>query len=150
LAELAGAGAMVRSNIAHQLSFKPEPPAVRSISDLVNTPDSYPEAIPILMKHLALVQHPVMVNSIARALTVKEARGTAASRLIMEKLKQTDQCPIQSGAAYQARWALANVLTVVGEENMVDEIKALIVDTSFTDVCDRPQDALRHCERLAK
>jgi len=150
LAELANAGVKVRSNLADRLGLEPESTPVRTISDLVNTRDSYPEAIPILAKHLERLRHPIMVESTARALTVKESRGTDAPTLILEKLKQTDPCPAQSGDAYDARWALANALTVVGDENMVEEIKSLIADPGFADVRDRLKDALRHCERLAK
>jgi hypothetical protein len=91
LAELATAGVMVRSNLADRLGLKPEPTPVRSISDLVNTRVSYPEAIPILVKHLQAVRHPVVVGSIARALTVKESRGTGAPRLILERLSTKER-----------------------------------------------------------
>lgn len=149
LAELRSAGVMVRSNLDHRLGLKPEPAPIRSISDLVNTRDSYSEAIPILVKHLAIVRHPVMVNSIARALAVKESRGTGAPRLILERLKQTGPCPNQSGDNYQARWALANSLTVVGDATLVEEIKLLIADSRFADVRDRLKDALKHSSELA-
>jgi len=56
LVELANVGVKVRSNLAHQLGLEPDPTPVRSISDLVNTRDSYPEAITILAKHLDLNQ----------------------------------------------------------------------------------------------
>lgn len=150
LAELAKAGVKVRSNLAIRLGHAPEPAPVRSISDLVNTRDRYPEAIPILTNHLKRVRHPVMINSIARALAVKESRGTGASRIILDKLKQTAPCPTKSGDDYQARWALANALTVAGDENTVEEIKELIANPNFADVRERLKDALRHCERLAK
>ncbi len=128
----------------------PDPASVRSLSDLVNTPDNYPEAIPILYKHLRTAKHPDMVEWIARALTVKEACGPQA-REILEKLQRLDF--LESTPAVprsDARWALANALTVVGDAGMVDEIKALIADPRHADIQARLKDALKHCERLAK
>jgi hypothetical protein len=140
LAELAAAGVKVRTSPAYQLGLEPsartgrEPAGVRSISDLVNTKDTYPGAIPILVKHLRTVRHPVMVISIARALTVKEARGTDAPRVILERLKQTEPCPSQSGDDYLARWSLANALTVVADKRMAEEIRVLAEDTRYQDL----------------
>ena len=154
IAEMVAAGVKFRPNQVQQWEsggrLGPEPVPVRSLSDLVNTKSSYPEAIPILYKHLRTARHPVVVSSIARALTVKEACGPQA-REILEKLQRMDF--LESTPAVprsQPRWALANALVVVGDESMVDEIKALIADPRYADAHDRLKDALKHCERLAK
>src|SRR5437868_2471251 len=60
---------------------------VKSVWDLVNTAESYPEAIPVLIEHLQQPYQFVTREGIARALTVKEARG-AAARIVLEELKK--------------------------------------------------------------
>ncbi len=128
----------------------PEPIPVRSISNLINTLDNYPVAIPILVKHLRMAKHPVVVECLARDLTMKEARGPQA-RQILEKLQRLDFLESTPAVPHsQARWALANALVVVGDESMVEEIKALIADPRYADAHNRLKDALKHCERLAK
>ena len=149
LAELIAAGVKVRMNPKIQLTLPPEerpgntPLPIRLISDLVNARDTYPEAIPILVKHLRIVRHPVMMDMIARALTVKEALGTDAARVILDRLKQTRPSATESGDEYQARWALANALTVVADKSMAEEIKSLIADPRYQDVRERLEKAAR-------
>ena len=129
-----------------------DPTPVGSVWDLVNAKHSYPEAIPILYRHLRTAKHPEMVEGIARALTVKEACGPQA-RWILEKLQRRDflvSTPTVQPHQNHAAWALANALVVVGDASMVDEIKALIADPRYADAHDRLKDALKHCERLAK
>jgi hypothetical protein len=46
---------------------------VRSVWDLVNTSESYPEAIPILLEHLTHPYPDRILEGIARALAVREA-----------------------------------------------------------------------------
>lgn len=153
LAELATAGVRVRVPSRIQLTLPRElrpgqtPVSVHSISDLINTEDSYPEAIPVLVKHLQRAQHPIMVSSIARALTVKETRGTPAAQVILEKLKQTVFSSTQSGDEYQARWALANALTVAADTGMTREISDLARDESFRDVKERLEVTIRNLKR---
>lgn len=152
MAELAAAGVKVRPNIITQWesggTVGPEPRFPQSISDLVNTKDSYPEAIPILIKHLRTVRHLVLVNTIARALTVKEARGSDAAGVILEKLKQI---PNLSGTDYkkdfQARWALANALVMVADAKVAEPLKMLVQDASYQDVKERLETALKKLKR---
>ena len=150
MAELAAAGVKVRMNPKIQLTLPPEerpgqnPVPVTSVSDLVNTPDSYPEAIPILIKHLRMVRHPIMINSLARALTVKEACGTDAARVVLDRLKQTNPCTTEAGDDYQARWALANALTVIADKSMAAEIENLLADARYEDVKERLETAMKN------
>ncbi|MFZ5501066.1 MAG: hypothetical protein ACOY58_04040 [Candidatus Micrarchaeota archaeon] len=103
---------------------------VNSVWDLVNSSLSYPEAIPVLLRHLKIPYTFGVREGIARALTVKEARGIPA-REILNLLKETgpdpDVDPIDEGFP----WALANALSVVGDQSMVPEIEALLADERF-------------------
>ena len=131
----------------------PGPIPVRCITNLVNTLDNYPVAIPIMVKHLQTAKHPGVVQNLARALTVKEACGTEAPRVVLEKLRGRDfleSTPTILPHQNHSAFTLANALVVVGDASMVDEIKALIADPRYADAHDRLKDALRHCERLAK
>lgn len=155
VAEMVAAGVKFRPNQIQQWEsggtiVSSEPIPIRSVWDLVNTKSSYPEAIPILYKHLRMARHPVVVGGIARALTVKEACGPQA-REILEKLQRLDfleSTPAEPRS--DARWCLANALVVVGDASMVEEIKALIADPRYANVHNRLKDALKHCERLAR
>jgi len=111
---------------------------VTCVYDLVNARTSYPAAISVLARHLLLPYHTRIREGIARALTVKEARGTAA-RVVLDELKWLTQ-PDEKG---EFRWTLANALTVIGDKTMEDEIKMLIADDRYQDVHERLQEALK-------
>jgi hypothetical protein len=153
LAELAAAGVKVRMTPQIQLTLPPEerpgrkPLAVTSLSDLVHTRDSYPEAIPILIRHLRRVRHPIMVSSIARALTVKEARGTDAPFVVLDRLKQTSPSAAQAGDEYRARWALANALTFIADKSMAADLENLVSDARYEDVRERLEVALKRLRK---
>ena len=58
---------------------------VSSVWDLVNTKESYPEAITVLVKHLVEYEHhPKTREGIVRALSVPESRGIAFDALYNE------------------------------------------------------------------
>lgn len=149
LAELTAKGVRVRMNPKIQLTLPPEerpgdtPLPIRSVSDLVNSAESYPEAVPILIKYLRTVRHPIMINSLARALTVKEARGTDAPRVVLDRLKQTRPSTTQAGDEYQARWALANALTVIADKSMIGDLEELISDARYQDIDERLRAAVK-------
>jgi len=97
---------------------------VRSISDLVNTSQRYPAAIPVLMKHLLLPYKFWTRNFIARALTVREAEGIACRVLLDEFKKTNSSSPDES----EFKWALANALSVTADESVLDELIELAAD----------------------
>lgn len=111
---------------------------VKWVWDFVNSPDSYPEAVPILLDHLRRPYSDRTREGIARALTVKEARGVAGP-VIIDVLRKSD------GADPQFRWALANALTVVADRSVREEIKALAAIETTEIVRDR----LRRAEKTA-
>ena len=85
---------------------------VESIWDLVNTKSAYPAAIPILSEYLQRVKHPRLREGIARALTVREARGAGGHVVLTELQRSTEQSP------HAVRWALANALTVIANAGL--------------------------------
>lgn len=100
--------------------------SVNSVWDFVNTKLSYPTAIPVLCKHLKLPYHPKIREGIARALTVKEARGIAGYEVLDELKRRANESPDE------ARWMLANALTVIADASMIDDIKRLLEDSRYT------------------
>lgn len=99
---------------------------VETISTLVSTCEGYSKAIPVLMKHLerSSAYPEVILNSIARALTIREARGVA-SRLMISLFREDTHDPKPNGF----RWCLGNALSVVAELSDVDDLIELIQDT---------------------
>lgn len=106
-----------------------------TLDDFVNTDQSYPDAIPIFVKHLQTATHPVLRDIIARSLTVKEARGIAGP-VILEELRQGKD-------EGETRWALANALTVAASKDDVEGIRALLADTDDEDIRERLETAIK-------
>jgi len=95
--------------------------APRSVWDLVNTDASYPDAIPILVKHLQGDHREQTKEGIARALTVPEARGIATRTLIDEFSKTDDQ-------ESQFKWVLGAAIAETATPDTVSQIVELIRD----------------------
>ena len=106
-----------------------------TLSDFVNTDQSYPDAIPIFIKYLQIIEHPVLREIIARSLTVREARGVAGPVILAELRQKKDEG--------ETRWALANALTVAASKNDVDGIRALLAETKEEDVRERLEAAIK-------
>lgn len=113
---------------------------VNSVWDLVNTSSSYPTAIPVLLKHLRQPYHSRIREGIARALTVREARGTPARQILDELKQQADD------GSHEVRWALANALTVAADASMTDEIEKLVNNPGYQDVQERLRTALKNVD----
>ncbi|MGB7158059.1 MAG: hypothetical protein WBD40_08330 [Tepidisphaeraceae bacterium] len=105
--------------------------AVTSVWDFVNTSASYPDAIPVLAEHLQRPYHFRTREGIARALSVKEARGPAARVVLKELKKMTDARDAGEGAY---RFALANALVTIGDSAMQEDVVQMINDPRFKDV----------------
>lgn len=95
---------------------------VSSVWKLVNSAQKYPSAIPVLIKHLKTPYHPKIREGIARALSVPEAKPIAAHALIEAFQHEPD------GADIGVKWALANALTVVADDSVLDDLIALVQD----------------------
>jgi hypothetical protein len=57
---------------------------VSSVWDLVNMSAPYPQAVSVLLRHLATARHQVVREGLARALTVREAEGIASGPILGE------------------------------------------------------------------
>lgn len=99
---------------------------IESIWDFVNTADSYPEAIPILVKHLSIPYHRKNKEGIVRALAVKEAKGIA-SRAIMEEYDRTPK------DEDNLRWVLGNTMSVIATEKDLDGLVEIVLNESNGD-----------------
>ena len=95
---------------------------VSSVWELVNSAHKYASAIPVLIKHLKTSYHPRIREGIARALTVPEAKPLAAHALIEAFQHEPD------GTDIGVKWALANALTVVADDSVLDDLIALVQD----------------------
>jgi len=109
---------------------------VGSVYDLVNTAQSYPDAIPVLLNHIKRPYSDRIKEGIARALTVREARGIAGPGIIATLRHSQDNDRV-------CRWALANALTIVADRADRDAIKGLIEVEADADVSDRLKRALK-------
>lgn len=74
---------------------------VDSVYDFVNTRKKYPDAIPVLIRHLDLAHEPVIREGIARALTIKYGGAAVEVALLRHFENETDR---------ELRWVFANAL----------------------------------------
>jgi hypothetical protein len=97
------------------------------VSQFVNTNDPYPEAIPILIKYLQIQKDIDVLSGIARALTVKEAKGIAFEPLL-DLYKQTPDTSIKITSGLKG--SVANALAYLAEKKDVDTLCNLLSDKS--------------------
>jgi hypothetical protein len=97
---------------------------VMSVFDLMKWKESYPAAIPVLLKHLPLVQDQGIKEGIIRALTVKEARGKADAALITEFCS----VPPSQTANIGLKWAIGNALSLVATDAVFNDLVELVQD----------------------
>lgn len=96
---------------------------IDSISDLINTKERHPEAIPILVDLLKEDFDSIYTKEgIVRALTVKEAKKIA-NKALLKEYNQTDK---QSYPNYC--WAIGNAFEVIIQSDDVDSILNIIKD----------------------
>jgi hypothetical protein len=95
-----------------------------SVWDLVNAGDEYPDAIPVLVRHLSLPYGTRVKEGIVRALTVDYAGHEAIRRLIAEFQKQND------GSEVSLNWVLGNAIATVAKPGDADALVRLAADPS--------------------
>jgi len=97
---------------------------VDSVWDLVNTREPYPEAIPVLLRHLENTGYdPAIREGIARALTV---RGYPEILPAMIEAFRRDPEPRLNGP----KWAMGNTIEILFDDEYVEEIAELAKDSS--------------------
>lgn len=99
---------------------------VRSVWDLVNISESYPTAIPILVRLLSEDLHWRVKEGVVRALAVKEARGMAAKPLVQEFLRA--HIPDEPGQTELYKWAIGNTLSEVADDIVFPDLTAIVRD----------------------
>jgi hypothetical protein len=102
---------------------------VRSVWELVNSSEPYPQLIEMLANHLTKPYLFRTKEGIARALTVKESRGTRAPTVILDELKKLTDPTTEQESSY--RWALINALVLIGNESMTAEVNALLENPKY-------------------
>lgn len=95
---------------------------ISSTAELVNTSRSYPAAIPVLVEHLQRPYPPYVLESIVRALTVKEARGVASSALI----SLFQRLPITGWP----KWEVGNAICMTATELDLDALLRIVMERS--------------------
>lgn len=93
---------------------------VEYIEDLYHRRLNYKSAIPILLKWLPLIGNLDVKEAIVRALTVPWAKPIAAPALLAEFHE------LMSEPDISIKWAIANALEVVADDNSYDEIVKLV------------------------
>lgn len=102
---------------------------VEDLWDLVNTEDSYPQALPVLLDWLTDLddrlpaghERDTVREGLARALTVKAARPVAAAEMIR-------QFRSPAADAGKLRWTFGNALSIVADDSVIDEVIDLFTD----------------------
>src|SRR3546814_6757904 len=94
-----------------------------SLWDLVNAPNNYLAAIPVLSKHLSYSYHPRNIEGIVRALTTPEARGIAGERLLVLFKSECIEDDL--------RWVVGNALAEVATEQELPGIVDLLEEQAY-------------------
>lgn len=94
---------------------------ISSIWDMVNTKESYPEAIGILIEHIPKHYHDKNREGIFRALAVKEAKGSANEALIREYNK----IPKEKNTL---RWVIGNAMYILITPKDIERILPIVQD----------------------
>jgi hypothetical protein len=93
---------------------------VQSAWDLVNTPGSYPKAVPILLAHLPRPYPAAVREGIARALAVREA---SCGWEVLTRLYQDEH-------EVRAKDGLAVAIAAAANDELISDVIALARDTS--------------------
>jgi hypothetical protein len=96
---------------------------ITSLGELVSTPEAYPDLIPLLTRHILSEDHPIILETIARSLSVSYAKGTGAFEAILERLKTYPDDGLN-----RTKFALCNALDPLLEKKDVSLIIPLALD----------------------
>jgi hypothetical protein len=114
---------------------------VDSIWWFVNTAESYPDAIPILHRHLTIEHILSTYEGLSRALTVKEARGIVCRTVLdifkrrMENHQFDDSGIAPAGGELYREYSfvrtLVSNLTVTADRSVSEELKQMHTDPKY-------------------
>ena len=117
---------------------------VRSVWDLVNTPITPREAMPVLVQHLYESHGPRTLEGIVRALTVRDATGIATKHLVkLYRKVPNDANPNISGL----KWAIAQAIAETFEASVLNEVLQLARDSTHVGGRDQLVRSLRRLPR---
>lgn len=105
---------------------------IKSVWDFVNTADKYPEAIPVLIKHLSRPYNHSIKEGIVRALAVKGAKGIANKAVLGEYRKLPKEDPEQPWI-FHYRWAFGNTMRVIVTKEDLEDLIEIVLDESNGD-----------------
>jgi len=95
---------------------------VKSVWDLVNTDESYPESIPVLLAHFDIPYPKPIHEGIIKALTAREARGGPAMAILLRAFRTEKN--------EHLKWTIGNALSEVADASVAKEIIELASDPS--------------------
>ena len=93
-----------------------------SVSILVNSPNNYDEAIPVLREHLDKNYSKEIREGIVRALTIPSAEGVVNDKLLT-MFKETEDNGL--------RWVIGNALATVASKNDIGQLLGFLADSSY-------------------
>lgn len=102
---------------------------IKSVWDLVNTSEPYPNAIPILVKHLSRSYHNRNKEGIVRALAMKDAKGIANKAVFEEYRKLPKESP-EEPWIFHYRWAFGNTMRIIVTKDDLDDLIEIVTDES--------------------
>jgi HEAT repeat protein len=94
---------------------------ISSIWDLVNGPNDYDHALPVLLKHLQSTTNSKLKEGIVRALGVK-GFDSACEPLIKEYRKVDSKVD---------KWAIGNTLSIIATKEVLDDLIEIMDDESY-------------------
>jgi len=94
---------------------------IESVWDLVNTGERYPEAVPVLLKHLEVKHHPWTKKGIVRALICPESQGIATEVLVRQFLLEKD-------GESELKWLLGSAIAESATPENVSILVELVRD----------------------
>jgi hypothetical protein len=100
---------------------------VDSVSQLRTSGRRYRQAVPILLRWLAIAKSTSEKEEIVRALSVPWAKPDALAPLILEFRKTKETLP----GGQNLRWAIGNAIEVLWDDSMYDQLAKLAGDPSF-------------------
>ena len=111
----------------------------QTLSDFVNSDQSFPAAIPIFLKHLQTATHATLRTVIGRCLSGSDARGLAGPVLVKELKRNVDGPDV--------RWLFANAFTATATQEDVEGLQELIADSRNESIRERLQTALKSASK---